>query len=649
MVRQLALFLLISLTSVYAHAAGFSKTQDFRPATAQELAMKSVPGAEGAEAAILDWVRVDDDSTSSTTEYYRIKVFTEEGKKHAQVELPYVAIYPINGKITDVSARTIRPDGTIVPFDGKLYDKVLLKVGRAALKAKTFSFADVQPGSILEYRYISRRSQMLLLNTFWPVQRDIPIVHAKLSLQPYDSRGEFGSFFTYNGLPPGKVPVLNGKVFELELENMPAVRPEAFMPPDQQVRARVNFVYTDKRIVFEQFWSAQAEIFAKEIDKFLKSKNAKKEAEKLVAGVTDRRAALEKLYAHVQGMRHLSFEEEKTAQEQRRDDAAEGSRNVDEVLKKSAGYRDELNRTFVALARGAGFDADVLRVAQRSDSFFSEKLPDADQMNAEAVMVTLDGKTIYLDPGTPRAPFGVLSWEKTNVPMIRITKDAKPVWGQIPAVEAEAAVIRRRADLKVNGDLLEGTVNVTFTGQEALVRRLATFTEDDAARRKAVEEEVKKWFPDGATLKLTSISGHDNFDPTLAAAFEVSLPNAVSSAGSRTVVPLSIFAAKAANPFAPATRTHMIYFPYPSLEDDEVKLTLPEGATLATLPPPTKLDAGAFKYSTKTAQEGNVVTFTRTSAVHGMLFDVSYYGALRKFFSSVNTADQQSLVLGGAK
>jgi hypothetical protein len=649
MVRQLALSLLLCLTSVYAHAAGFSRAQDFRPATPEELAMKHVPGAEGAEAAILDWVRIDDDQTATTTEYYRIKVFTEEGKKHAQVELTYVPIFPISGKISDVSARTIRPDGTFVPFDGKLYDKVLFKIGRAALKAKTFTFADVQPGSILEYRYTSRRSNMLLLNTFWPVQRDIPIVHAKLSLQPYDSHGQFGSFFTYNGLPPGKLPVLNGKVFELELENMAAVRPEAFMPPDQQVRARVNFFYTDKRIVFEQFWPQQAGIFNTEIEKFLKSKNAKKEAEKLVAGIDDKKAVLEKLYAHVQGMRHLSFEDDKTAQEQRRDDAAEGSKNADEVLRKGAGYKNELNRTFVALARGAGFDAYALRVASRSESFFSDKLPDADQMSAEVALVTLDGKPLYLDPGTPRAPFGVISWEKTNVASIQATKDSKPVWGMVPAAEAAESVVRRRADLRVNDDLLEGTIEVTFTGQEALVRRLAGYTDDDAARRKAIEEEVKKWFPDGATLKLTKLAGHDNSDPAMTAAFEVSLPNAVSSAGSRTVIPLSIFAAKAPNPFAPATRTHQIYFPYATQEEDEVKLTLPEGATLATVPTPANIDAGAFKYKAKTAQQGNVVTFTRTSSVHGMLFDVSHYPALRNFFSAVVTADQQSLVLGGAK
>jgi hypothetical protein len=411
----------------------------------------------------------------------------------------------------------------------------------------------------------------------------------------------------------------------------------------------VNFVYTDKRINFDEFWNVQAGVIATGIDKFLKGKAAKKEVEPLIAGTTDKRAQLEKIYAYVQGMRHLSFEDDKTAQEQRRDNATEGSRNVDEVLRKKAGYKDELNRAFVALARAAGFDADVVRVAPRSETFFTNKIPDADQMSAEVAVVTLDGKPLYLDPGTPRAPFGVLSWEKTNVASIRANKEGKPVWGEVPGAEAKESTVRRRADLKVNGDLLEGTVNVTFTGQEALVRRLSMYTSDDAARRKSIEDEVKKWFPDGAVLKLTQLTGHDTFEPAMTAAFEVSLPNAVSSAGSRTVVPLSIFSTQVKNPFAPATRTHMIYFPYANLEDDEVRLTLPEGATLATVPPPALIDATAFKYTSKVTHQGNVVTFTRTSAVNGMLFDPVHYAGLRKYFTALTTADQQSVVLGGVK
>jgi len=224
-----------------AFAGAFSKNQEFRTATAEELAMTSVPGHEGAEAAILDWVRIDDDTISMTSEYYRIKIFTEEGKKHAEVEERFSPGYPLYGRITEISARTTRPDGTVVPFDGKVFEKIVYKGRFGQVKAKTFAIPDVQPGSIIEYRFVRRWTEGYLFDAVWSVQRDIPILHSKLTLKPYDSAGQYGSFFTFLGLPPGKAPKRVRDQYELELENMPALHTESFMPPEEQMRARVNF------------------------------------------------------------------------------------------------------------------------------------------------------------------------------------------------------------------------------------------------------------------------------------------------------------------------------------------------------------------------------------------------------------------------
>jgi hypothetical protein len=643
------LLAVLCLFSVSAYARGFSPTQDFRPATPEELAMKSVPGHEGAEAAILDLVRIDDDQNSTSSEYVRMKIFTEAGKKHSDIELVYVPMYPFNGRIDDISARTIRPDGSTVPFDGKVYDKVVYKVGRNAVKAKTFSLTDVQPGSIIEYRYTRRWTPHLLLDTTWGVQRDIPIVRAKFILTPYDSKGEYGSFFTYAGLPAGVMPKKNGKTFELELTNMPALRTERFMPPEDQVRAKVNFVYTSSTVKPDKFWEFQAPAFAKEIDKFLNAKEAKAEAAKLVAGVADPRAQLEKIYAHVQSFRNYSFEADKTEQEVKRESIDE-ARNAGEVLRKKAGFTHELNRAFVALARAAGFDADAMRVAPRDEVFFTDKLPDADQMSGEIAMVTLDGKPLYLDPGTPGAPFGLVSWEKSNVPSIQAAKGGKHVWGSVPGYPADEAVTRRKADLKMNGDVLEGTVAITYVGQEALVQRLTKRESDEAARKKSFEDDVKRLFPEGAEVKLKQLTGFEGNSRELTATFDVTLPNFVATAGSRTVLPLSVFASTATNPFAPTTRTHLIYFPYPSKEEDEIKVTLPEGLTGA-MPQPANIDAGIMKYAATAKREANVVTFTRNVTYGANLVDPKHYPALRQFFSNVTTADQQPLVLakGGGK
>lgn len=635
MSRRIAVALIACTVTAVPLFAGFSQSQDFRPATPAELAMKSVDSMPGAPAAVLDWIRIDDDTHSVSSEYVRIKVFTEEGKKYADVEIPYIAGYPYNGRITDISARTIQPDGTIVPFDGKVYDKVLLKARGVRVRAKTFSLAGVQPGSILEYRYQYRWRDALLTNTTWNLQRDIPVLRAKMILRPYDSGGEYGSYFTYFNLPAGKVPVKKRNEYELELENIPAFVSEDLAPPEEQLTSRVNFYYTTSRVKPDQFWAAQAKTWTNEIEDFIGKPDHVRAVAQTLVGATPIETA-RNVYAKAQSLKNLSYED---------DPSADFKKNAKQVLDKKEGYHLEIARTFVALARAAGLEANVIRVASRNERFFAQQIPDADQMPDEIASVTIDGKPVYLDPGTPGAPFGIVSWEKSNVPGFRIARGQPADLAVVAVQTPEDAVLHRAADLKLVEDRLEGTVTVTYKGQEALGARLRTHGDDEATRTKTFEDEAKEWFPDGATVKLTELQGADTHAEPLVAKFEVSLPGFVSAAGSRTMLPLSVFASSAKNPFAAATRTHAIYYPYPRREEDVVKLTLPEELNPAAIPPPVKLDAGAIAYTNEMKQNGREITFKRTTMVDTMLIDAKHYNTLRTFYSSMATSDQKPLVL----
>jgi hypothetical protein len=641
----LRLFVVLCLlNSSAAFAIGFSKAQDFRAATPEELAMKSLSSSPGASAAILDWVRVDDDQNAAAAEYFRIKIFTDEGKKHGDVEISYAAGYPYNTNIVGITARTIRPDGTIVPFNGKIYDKVVFKGAGTTLRAKTFSLPDVQAGSILEYRYERRWAENLLFNTVWTLQRDIPIAHMKLTLQPYAPKlsNEYQQYFVFVGIPPGKKVETTAGVHTLELENMAPVPQEPLSPPEQAITAHVVFYYTQSRLDPALFWENHTAEQRKEIERFLKSKDAQALGRDLVAGSKDQREGLQKIYAKAQTIRNFSFESEKSSQELRKE-AIDDSRNADQVLRKAAGFRHEINRLFVAMARGAGYQADAVRVATRDTSFFSKDVPDAEQVTGEIAVVTIEGKPLYLDPGTPSAPFGIVSWEKTDVPAFQISKDGVK-WIEVPQHMPAEALTKRTALLHLNGEALEGTITVTFSGQEALTRRIRSSDEDDAARKKAIEDEVKAWFAEGAEIKTTEIIGLRSFEEPLKGTFEVSLP-LVSRAGSRVVLPMSVFTSAAKNPFSAATRMNPIYFPHAYQVQDEVRLSLPADLAVTSLPPPVKLDSGAFTYDNELKRDGSELTFRRTLSVDAMLVDKKYYNAMRSFFSAVTTADQKPLVL----
>jgi hypothetical protein len=66
--------------------------EDFPPISAEELKMTSEPLAPGAPAIIL-YREVDRDDNGLTfheDNYKRIKIFTEEGRKYANIEIPFV-------------------------------------------------------------------------------------------------------------------------------------------------------------------------------------------------------------------------------------------------------------------------------------------------------------------------------------------------------------------------------------------------------------------------------------------------------------------------------------------------------------------------------------------------------------------------------
>jgi hypothetical protein len=90
---------------------------------------------------------------ASVSEYVRIKIFTQEGTDQANVEIPF---FKDSSDIESVRARTIRPDGTMVNFEGKPFEKIIEKRSGEKILAKTFTLPDVQPGCIIEYKYRRR-------------------------------------------------------------------------------------------------------------------------------------------------------------------------------------------------------------------------------------------------------------------------------------------------------------------------------------------------------------------------------------------------------------------------------------------------------------------------------------------------------------
>ena len=622
--------------------------EEFRPPTQAELQLKSTPLAPGASAVVLDWVRKEDDSLRWASTYLRIKVLTEDGRKYGDVEIPYL---PWKFDATDIKARTIQPDGTIVPFNGKIFDKVIIRHGGLKLNAKTFSLPDVHAGTIVEYSWTHRWTEPDFSGVRWNVQREIPVLHESAWFRPYTGSGVgmYTIFSLSKGLPPGKKMVKQSCCYEIELENFPPIDNEPFGPPEASLQARVYLLYTQPVSTTKEYWDQTGRFFADDIEDFLgRPSSLETEVMKAMGDASTPEAKLHRIYSRAQQVRNLSFEVEKTETEAKRDRTKDNKSSID-VVRNGYGYRYQINRAFVTMARAAGFDAHIVCVSDRGEDFFQNTLPDASAIAEEIAQVVVDGKPRYFDPGTPYMPFGMLQWQNSSLNGLRIERKSNGTWVEIPYALPAESPIARTADLRFDGEVVKGKVIAQYGGLEAQHRRFNVRNDDETAARTTLQDEAKKWFPEGAAVTVKNVAALRTADEPLVVEYEVELPSWGAATGSRLLLPLSLFQSNAKNELSSEKRKTALYFPYSYSVADRVTLHLPQGAKVEGLPAASALDLKALAYDFHYEAKPDAVELKRNVTVQVNMLSADLYPTVRNFFTKLAAADHESVVLQKAR
>ena len=623
-----------------------AKAEDWLPVTQEELKMTSEPMAPGAPAIYL-YRQVDrDDSSPREYTYIRIKILTEEGRKYSDVEIPFVKG---TEKVHDIQARTIRPDGTIVNlnFDGKIYEKTIVKAKGVKILAKTFSMPDVQVGGIIEYRYREDLAVGYVFDSHWILSEDLFTKYAKFSLKPYN---QFALRVSWpSGLPAGtNPPNAEHGVYRMETYDVPAFKIEDYMPPVNELKYRVDFAYNSNAFSqsdFNIFWKQVGEGWYQACNAFVDKRKAMEQAVSQIVQPNDApEIKLHKIYARTQQIRNLSFEREKSEQELKRENF-KNINSVEDVWKRGYGSELHINWLFLALARAAGFQADPVNVSTRNLYFFNPRLMNFRQLNSDVVLVKLEGKNLYLDPGTAFTPFGLLPWPETQVQGLRIDKDGGDwVTTTIPG-PAESRIERKATLHLTDSGSLEGKATVTFTGLEALGRRLEERNEDDTSRKKFLEDQIKEYIPVPSDVELTNKPDWNSSASTLVAEYDLKVPGWASAAGRRTLLSVGLFGGLEKHTFEHADRVYPIYFNFPYQNDDDVTIDLPTGWLVADTPQTQKLDLKAATYSLTAENNKSSLHVKRQLVLSLGTVDVKFYPTLRSFFQHVRTADEQQVIV----
>jgi Domain of Unknown Function with PDB structure (DUF3857) len=625
--------LFLVLVSIFALPASAQK-EDWLPVTPEDLQIKQVPGDPGASAIQLYYANYVDDSSAYEFVYHRIKILNESGKKYADIEISG----GFNLDVGNLKARTIHPDGSIVEFTGKPFDKTIFKGRGIKWNAKTFTMPEVTVGSIIEYKYKMKN----YTSDTWILQHDLYTVREYYSFQP----SHFGGTLLWLGRNIKEPqPTKKSGGWEVEWKNVPAFQTEASMPPEEIYKPTVTFYYLRGDINAEKFWPEVGKILYDIFDRYIGNRKEVREAALQAIGTeTDPEKKLRKLYDRAQQIRNLSFEREKTEQE-RKKEKIKTNENLGDIVKRGYGDSEDVTAFFVGMARAAGFDAQLLLASSRRNTFFSSKLLSLENLGGRVALVKLNGKDIYLQPGVRFCPYGLMRWSNTSTDALMFDKKGG-TFVTVPPLTSERSLTRRNATMELTDEgSLKGELVVEFQGEEALEHRLDALDSDEAGRKKDLEEEVKSWLPGNAIVKMTSVQGWEKPEEPLVAKFNVEVGGYASSVGKRLLLPSLLFQPQQKDAFKHAERKYPVYFPYAFTERDRVAIKLPAGYSLESVPPKQDVGLGYARYQSVSASDGKQLVSERGFAFNAIFIRLEQYPELKEFMSKIQAGDEQQVVL----
>ena len=466
--------------AVCASAPGSSSGDDWRAIDPAELASKTPTVDKNADAEAIFWeVRVDDGDPGELvfSNYVRVKVYTDRGKEsQSQIDLEYYG----GTKIKDISARTIKPDGTIIELKkDDVHERTIVKGSGVKLKAKSFAMPAVEPGAIVEYRWREIWENTDANYIRLPFQRDIPTRSVTYLVRPYKGPNSM-LYRTFHMPQEAKFEKAKDGFYRVSLSNSPAFHEEPRMPPDDAVRAWILLFYSaEQKIEPEKFW----ENFGKRLYEITKDEmkvndDVRHTASEIVGNATAPEEKLQRIYEYCQAkIKNISRDSSLTAEEKTK--LAKEIKTPADTLKRGMGRGSNIDALFAALANAAGFEARVVFSGNRQNIFLDQQFPNPYFLlrGSSFIGVHLGETWRFFSPAETYTPFGMLGWREEGQKALIADKD--PAWIPTPLSPPDKSSQKSTGKFRLLEDgTLEGDARVEYTGQWAIDKK--EYNDDDS-------------------------------------------------------------------------------------------------------------------------------------------------------------------------
>jgi hypothetical protein len=628
--------LFISFTILSAGA--FAQFQEFGLISTDETNLKTCAFDPEASAVVLldeGYSDYTDDRGLMTYYHKRIKILKQDGIKYGDVSLTY---YHDNDfeSIDNIEAVSISVDENgrrrDVPVERKsIYSKKLNKY-RSEL---TFAFPNVNPGTILEYKYRVVAKHYGGLRD-WYFQSDIPVVKSTYRLKVVPGH-EVSYLVQYN--PKYKVNVKdmkNDQSIRFEMNNIPALTDEPFMDARKDYIQKVIFQTTK----YEGFVGVVNYMSTwKEVSRELNSRSdfgrqlrlKIDECQDFIATSLNGKSDLEK----VQMIHHYVGNNLKW-------DGVYGitaENGIKNLWKKKTGNSAEINLLLVNLLKEAGLDAYPMLVSERGHGKVNKEQPFINQFNNVYAAVNVGNKQYYLDATNDFTPSLITPYEILNsTGFIADNKEG----GLVDIKEND---IRYRENITISSSLsedgeLSGSVNLE-SRDYARTEKMRTYT---SGKSDYVDKYIKTGMVN-VEVNNFAIKNTEAENQPITQSFDFKAH--VQSTGEYSFLDFNWFTGLKNNPFIINDRFSNINFGYKKTINLTYLVNIPANYKVDALPRSIKLvnPGNTVAFTRQFFQEGSQVLAKIKVEVDKTLFNVNEYAEVQDFFKQMVTMMNEQVIL----
>jgi hypothetical protein len=573
-------------------ASHASSTADGWPEiTAEERSLTKVAEDPEADAVVLTKsrdsriVQQADDYVNVMRYHWRLKVLTDRGKRYGEVHIR-AGKY---SRVDTIEARTIKPDGSIVPVPAdQIFDKVVLQVGSARLTEKVFNFPAVEVGSILEYRYVRHDNGIFFLNPWF-------FAGEEYTLRSHVSQG-FPAGMSYSvlcDLCPGVQPVIGeyregkekGQQYTMDLRNLPGWHEELMMPPERETTPRLDMVlnmwkgrYSKEIGRQDRFfvdWESVARYVGATYDRLVKEGVAaiKPAVDGWLQGVADPQEKTKAILRHVRDdYGYVPWT-----------DVYGGGRAVAAILKDGTADNEEKAILLMAGLKAAGLDGKFVLVSGKDVGSLNPKFYSLSQFTHVVVAINgQGGARLFLDPTVSYASFEFTPWRDSGAGAL-VINGTQGELVDLP-VRNEVSSTRYRETVKPSKDgKAEVQLEAQYLGEDAIEMREDLVPAAAAARETFIKEWLGEHRP-GAALESLSFDNLEDATKPLIVKMSFQAPGLVTIADETMLVRGCVVSCMDSNPLSHSVRTYPFYIDRGWNDEETVMIEAPQGLAAGAMP-----------------------------------------------------------------